>query len=208
MGPGVLLVENDNLLSSAMKVALQGHGLRVVAVASSASSVLDLAKQHQPDVALLDLDLGEGPSGLDVAVALREFNPEIGLVLLTRYRDPRLMRSDLPNPPQGMIHLAKGDVSDAAIVAKAVHSAARVPGVARRRGGDATLSDAQAEVLLLVAEGLSNSDIARRRNVSVKAIENMIGKLYSRFGIEHNENVNRRAALVRAYLSLVGDVER
>ena len=47
MGPGVLLVENDNLLSSAMKVALQGHGLRVVAVASGASSVLDLAKQHR-----------------------------------------------------------------------------------------------------------------------------------------------------------------
>jgi len=207
MAARVLLVENDALLLSAMRSALITHGLDVVGTATSAAGVVSMAREHQPHVALLDLDLGDGPTGLDIAVALRNEDPHIGLVLLTRYRDPRLMGSDLPDQPQGLIHLAKGDLADAGLVARAVLSAARTPGQKRARSGGSDVPSAYVEVMRMVAEGLSNAEIARRRGVTVKAVDKTVGKLYERFDIPADDSVNRRASLVRTYLTLVGDVE-
>ncbi len=208
MAARVIVVENDTLLLSAMASALTMHGLDVVGTSPSAAGVVALAQERRADVAMLDLDLGEGPTGLDIAVALRDRMPLIGLVLLTRFRDPRMMTDDLPEAPRGLIHLPKGDLADSSEVVRAVLAAARAPDAPRHRRGDSELSESQVAVMRLAAEGWSNAEIARRRQVSQKAVEKALGKLYERFGIAQDDAINPRAALVRTYLALVGDVDR
>ena len=83
MAIGVLLVEDDSFTRSTLAAALERHGIVIAHALGSAREALALAAL--PDVAVLDLDLGPGPTGIDLAVALRERAPAIGLVLLVAF---------------------------------------------------------------------------------------------------------------------------
>ena len=68
---------------------LISSGIEVVdAVGTSAEAVTSFENNH-PNVVMLDLDLGYGPTGLDLARAFRIRNPNVGLVMLTSYSDTR-----------------------------------------------------------------------------------------------------------------------
>lgn len=66
---------------------------------ATAKEALLLAAETRPDVAVVDLDLGEGPTGLDVAHRLREMFPRIGLVVLISGIQPRACFIRLVSPP-------------------------------------------------------------------------------------------------------------
>ena len=84
-----LVVEDDGLTRTSVAAALRLQGLDVVGEADSASTAVQIAREKNPDVAVLDLDLGSGPNGGDIAIALRRLNPAIGIVVLTTYDSPR-----------------------------------------------------------------------------------------------------------------------
>ena len=64
---GVLVVEDDAFTLSTLCAALRQHGVVVVGEASSAAQAILLANELQPSAALIDLDLGKGPTGIDLA---------------------------------------------------------------------------------------------------------------------------------------------
>ncbi len=135
-----------------------------------------------PEVAVIDLDLGRGPNGIDVAVALRDRDPSIGLVLLTSYEDPRLVDDQLPALPRGTRYLRKRDINNVNEVASAIHDAAHGP-LTMQRHEPLSLTESQLHILRGVAEGLSTAEIARRRGVSDKAIEANITRLCEHFDL-------------------------
>ena len=92
MGRSVLLVEDDNLVRSALAAGLTHHGFDVTAVGDARAAMNSFATTP-PEVAVLDLHLGAGPTGLDLAVGMRERSPDLGLVLLTSFSDPHLLRA-------------------------------------------------------------------------------------------------------------------
>ena len=81
----LILVENDPFTRATLGDALALHGFDVRARAAYAAEALDAQRINDPHVALLDLDLGVGATGIDVAIALRAKNPKIGIVFLTTY---------------------------------------------------------------------------------------------------------------------------
>lgn len=209
MAVTAVLVEDDDLLRSALGSALERHGVRVTGAFANAAGVAAHVDEEQPDVALLDLDLGPGPTGIDVARALRKARPAIGLVILTTYDDPRLQGDGMPTLPPGTAYLSKGRSNDVAEVARAIHAAARSP---LRPPKDAPpepldLTAAQIDVLRLVAEGLSTPEIAERRGVTTKAVEQMLTKIYQRLDLPKDPAVNQRVQLTRAYLKAAGFVD-
>lgn len=205
MIPGLLLVEDDAFTRSTLAAALQRHGfLNVVAVGQAREA---LALAELPPVALLDLDLGPGPTGIDLAVALREREPMIGLVILTTYDDPRLLASDLPTAPRGTRYLRKRAVSDVTTVVLALRAAQHSP-LATPATIAIDLSDAQLDVLRGVAEGLSTVEIARRRGVSEKAVEKTLTKLCEHFDLQRLPTHNQRVRLAAEYYALTGQVPR
>lgn len=203
--PHVLLVEDDNFTRSTLAAALRGHGIHVSAAVGTAREAL--AMKDLPAVAVIDLDLGRGPSGVDVAVALRDRDPSIGLVLLTSYEDPRLVDDQLPLLPRGTRYLRKRDINNVNEVASVILDAAHGP-LTMQRHEPLPLTESQLHILRGVAEGLSTAEIARRRGVSDKAVEANITRLCEHFDLPRVSSHNQRVRLTAIYYQLTGQPPR
>lgn len=203
MSRSVLVVEDDNLVRAALSAGLAHHGFDVTAVgdARSAMAAFDNAI---PEVAVLDLHLGAGPTGIDLAAAMRQRAPAVGLVLLTSFTDPRLLRTSLVAMPQGMIYVVKQSVDDLSLLATAIEAAPDTVTSLQTEIPRSPLTTAQADTLRLVAAGLSNSEIARIRVVTEATVEKTIARTAQALGIPYEEGVNQRVALARAYFALIG----
>ena len=201
----VLIVEDDSLTRSTMAAALTASGLTIAGEASTATAALRIYAEVGADVALIDLDLGSGPTGIDLAVELRNRNPSVGLIILTSFDDPRLLNASLPEIPPGTIYLRKKQVSSITDVQEAIKNAQRMPGslanTSEIRSHD--LTDSNFSLLRDIARGLTNSQIAEARSISVSAVEKSIRRLANSLGISESTG-NQRALLIQSYLRMSG----
>lgn len=199
----VLVVEDDDFTRVTLKAAIERYGLDVVAVASDAKAAVTRAVDAGAQVGVFDLDLGPGPTGLDVAHGIRRLIPDFGVVLLTSYEDPRLLSASLASLPAGSAYVVKQSLEDLGFLIEAIKGSragkfddAQVPRV--------DLTDAQVETLRLLACGLTNAEIAKVRVVEVKSVEQTISRTAKRLGLDGDEALNQRVALARAYYRLAG----
>jgi two-component system invasion response regulator UvrY len=202
----VLVVEDDNLTRITMASSLTAAGISTVYAAGTVAEAIEIAQKHVPSAALIDLHLGQGPTGLDLARKLRALNSRIGIVILTSYDDPRLLGENPSFIPAGTRYLRKADITDISVVTKALGAA---PGKSRLSGTEqaalnSTLSATQLAILRLVAEGHSNVEIARRRGVSEKAIEGAIRRLADKLSLEKDSTSNQRVHIARVYFRALG----
>lgn len=206
IGCRVLVVDDDAFALTTLCAALQFLRLDVVGRAGSAREALAIQDSASAQVALLDLDLGPGPTGIDLAHALRIAQPRIGLLLLSTYRDPRLVAPGSVAPPTGTGYLSKADVTDIQVLREVITAVVRDPLRDRRHTSDALpeLSDMQVQVLRALAAGLSTQAIANERGVSISAVEQTITRLYEAFDMPRDPEHNQRVRLARAYLELAG----
>lgn len=201
----VLVVEDDDLTRSLIVSLLRSHGIDVVADAASAAEALKALGAQRVDAALLDLDLGPGPSGLDLAHELRHRFPEIGLVLLTSYTDPRLKDPEV-TIPRGLVYLTKQDGTDAAAVIAALRQAIAAPTASQPKPPHTALTQTQIEVLAGLASGRTTAQIAADRAVTVKAVEQVIARLCEILEVPRDSRSNSRVQLVRKYQELTGQL--
>ena len=208
-GIRVLVAENDPFTLTTLVSALEYQRVSVVARATTARDALELQRETEPDVALLDLDLGIGPTGVDLAHALRIRQPQIGIVMLSTYRDPRLFAPGMIDPPRGTAYLSKSDIGDFAIIVDRIQGVARTPLAERKLAGGSlpSLTDVQLDVLRMVSEGMSTQAIADARQVSTKAVEQNISRLSEILEVPRDSSNNQRVQWARAYLELAGKIE-
>ena len=195
----VLVVEDDSFVRATVTTALKFHDFAVVDSVGTSLAAMDAFREHLPDVALVDLDLGGGPTGADLAVGMRRVKPDVGIVFLTSFEDPRLLDSRLTNMPERCGYVVKQSLQDTEFLAAAIRGSDE-PGEIPR----VSLTESQAETLRLVAAGLSNAEIARIRVVEVSAVEKAIRRAADVLGIESDGTVNQRVALARAYYRMAG----
>jgi DNA-binding NarL/FixJ family response regulator len=204
----IIVVDDDNFARVTLKETLIRSGFQVVEACDSARSALSAHRRFRPDAALVDLDLGKGPNGLDVATAMRRENPAVGIVFLTSYRDPRLISSRGQHPPLGAQYLVKADLSDPLILVKALErsvEAKKSPPTWASRGNDLSpLTHIQIETLKLVAQGHSNREIARLRHVKEKSVEQTVMRIAQRLGIKNRLETNQRVAIAQAFFRNLG----
>jgi DNA-binding NarL/FixJ family response regulator len=205
----ILLIENDALLRSTLTGALEGRGALVVASCSNADEAMTSAGRTAFNVLLTDLDLGGGPNGIVIAHALRRQQPDLAVVVLTSYRDPRLVGSKLAQLPDGAEYVLKDAVSDLGslieVMERATARMALAAPVPRGRpAGQPQLTDMQTETLRLVASGLTNAEIARQRCVTEASVERTINRIAHRLGVAGDPTRNPRVQLTRAYFALSG----
>jgi DNA-binding NarL/FixJ family response regulator len=202
----VLLVDDDMFTRTTLSAALSARGINVVASTDSAAGALENLISLNPDVAIVDLDLGPGPSGIDICHALRAQKPNLGLILLTSYTDPRIHDPSNSQLPKGCRFISKSELSDFKVLIEEIVIARNKPFASAklRKVNDHKLTDVQLEVLIAVAQGLSSAEIATNRGVSVKAIEGIIAKTHVALGINKSKSINLRVQLARAYFQLTG----
>jgi len=203
----VLVVEDESLLRGLIMTALESDGF-VVRGAANAAEARSIADDFDPDVALLDIELGNGPSGIDLSMVLRKTNPEIALVFLTHIPEPRVVGIDNKAIPRNAAYLVKDRVAEPGMVKSAIEAALR-DRVGREFRDDkrthqlSEVSRSQLEVLKLVALGRSNTEIAESRGTTVRAVENLVKRALEAAGINSGEG-NTRVVAAREFIKVAG----
>ena len=203
----MLVVDDDLFTARLLADALTAVGWEVIGPAGGVSEAMHLIEGHAHlDAALLDLDLGPGPDGIDLAVALRERFPSIGLVLLTAYRTPRLFRPERYSVPVGLRAVSKADVNDIGLIDAELRAAVLAPHAINPTAmspsssfDGAQLTDRQVLVMRLVADGLSNAAIADRLGIAEASVEKAVARLIRRLNLPISPDSNPRVLLARAY---------
>ena len=106
----LLIVEDDPIILTMMSKAVESEGFRVLAATSNVISAMDSFKKNPPDVAILDIDLGAGPTGIDLANKIRKINHRIAIVFCTSYKDIRFIRNESHYYPPHTVLLKKSDI--------------------------------------------------------------------------------------------------
>ena len=207
----LLLVEDDPVILTLMSKAIEAEGFKLSGATSNVVSAMDSFKKNPPDVAILDIDLGAGPTGIDLANKIRKINHRIAIVFCTSYKDIRFIRNESHSYPPHTVLLKKSDVINIDKFSKAINEALELVRDADETKPDQlsekfykNLNDLEIELLRLVASGISNKNIAKERGISTKSCENAIARLAKKLEIPATENNNQRVLLTRKYSALSG----
>ena len=199
----VVVVENEPLMRDLIGKTLETAGFRVTTAANAA----DAKRVHQaidPDAMIIDIELGPGPDGFDLATALMADSPELAIVFLTNLPDPRLAGKSTKHIPKNAAYLRKSNLVDASELVSALNAVLKSEdSSAFRHDLDsqrplAKLSAKQLEVLKLISEGFSNQQIADSRQTSVRAVEGMV-RIFEALDIDVQDEGNSRVDAVKKY---------
>lgn len=204
----VLIVDDDPFIRTSLEGALKSSGFEVSAVSPSVRDALIQFRQKPAEIALIDIDLGLGPTGIDLAYALRKIDQKIGIIFLTSYVDPRFADSRNIALPKGSRYLVKSEIENLAQVISVVLQTKHKPfnQNINHMNRYQELTDTQIEVWRGVAEGLSSSEIALQRGVSEKAVEAILARIYQFLDIKKDKTHNPRILLVNAFKKLSGKI--
>ena len=218
MNERVLVMVDDAFEMSTLVATLRLHDIDVIGEAKSESMGLNLLRRLQPDVILLDMNLA-GISSVKIAVNMRKENHNIGIVILNTCPDLRFIGESNEDVPAGTKILIKKSIVDFTVLCTAIneskaaaiekHKVAWINGNAsfQEKGVLALmahLTDTQAEVLRLVADGMTNAQIGRTRYVSEKSVEQVISRVAQELQVHPDANKNMRVQLVGEYYRWLG----
>lgn len=204
----VVIVEDDAFLRSLLADSLDKTGFEV-STAASAADAKRIIKVVNPDAVVLDIDLGPGPNGFDIAENLRKSAPDIAIVFLTTLPDPRFAGRDGKSVARNVAYLNKHMLSDSNTLVEALESVLTERGVLTFRHHEladrplVNLSKTQIQVLQLLAEGKTNQQIADARQRSLAATESAITRTLEALGIDAQAEQNVRVAAAVRYAGVV-----
>jgi two-component system response regulator DevR len=190
----VLLVDDHELVRTGLRTMLGGDpGVAVVGDAGTGAAALAQARELGPDLVLLDARLPD-IDGDEVCRRLLAAAPELVVVILTTFADDDLVRRCVQAGARGYLlkdiaHMDLGRNLRAVMRGEAVIDSKVAPAVlaAARRAAESpgrgdSLNTRQREVLRLVAEGLSNREIAARTHLSEHTVKGYVEEILERLG--------------------------
>lgn len=188
------IVEDDPLFRDLLRLALGSlPGVEVVADFGDPDQALAEVPGLNPDVLLLDIDLGRGRNGIHLGMELRRALPKVGVLLFSNHRDPEFLGAIPADQLAGWSYLLKTSVRDVATLERAIRGSAMgfvtldprlTAGVQPNQAQEAGLTERQISLLQHLAQGFSNKAIAQRLFLSEKTVENQLGTLYRQLGID------------------------
>jgi len=207
----IVVVENESLLRDLIARSLETAGFDV-STAANAADAKRAVKATDPDICVVDVELGPGPNGFDLADYLAREAPDVGVVFLTNLPDPRFADRDTKTVTQKQAYLRKSQLVDSKELIEAINAVLMEVDVDHYRHDQnlerplAALSRRQISVLKLVAEGHSNNQIAEERGTTVRAVEGMVSRIFTALGVDAQGVGNARVEATRMYLSAAGAV--
>ncbi|WP_370939434.1 response regulator [Amycolatopsis sp. cg13] len=211
----IVVAEDLYLLRDGLVRLLQAYGHEVVATATTGPETVAVLREHQPDVAVVDVRMPptQTDEGLRAVLAARRETPGLPVLILSQHVEQLYARELLVGGASGVGYLLKDSVFEAeqfidALERVAAGGTAMDPAVISKllTSGSpdqrlGTLTDRERSVLELMAEGLSNTAIAGRLFLSESAISKYTTSLFGKLGITDDETGNRRVLAVLTYLN-------
>lgn len=214
----VVIADDHYLVREGIRRLLETEPeVEVVAACADLDSLLEAVDAELPDVVLTDIRMppGNADEGIRAAERLRETHPEVGVVVLSQYAEPRYALALLDAGTARRGYLLKERVDDlgqlvGAITAVASGGSTIDPRiveslVAEKRRGDSSplddLTGRERDVLREMAEGKNNAAIAKALFLTERSVEKVIHSIFLKLGITWEEAVHKRVKAVILYLA-------
>lgn len=187
----VMVVDDHAVVRSGLRMFLLAFDdIELVAEAATGEEALDRCDEARPDVILMDMVM-PGMGGVDATRVLHEQCPEIQVVALSSFQDGELVQDALQAGAIGYL-LKDVPIDELAAAIRAAHAGrstlapaaaqALVKTTQEQPELGADLTERQKEVLALVAEGLSNAEIADRLVISLATARYHVSTILSKLG--------------------------
>jgi DNA-binding NarL/FixJ family response regulator len=168
-------------------------GYRCVCACSTSTEALSVVPKHQPDVALMDIHLPD-ESGIACTARLTQKLPALQVIMVTVYKDTDLIFQALKAGASGYIlkrfrpeeiiqaiaEVRAGGAPMTSEIARMVVRSFLGPSPEPDADG---LTTREAEILMLVAEGLSNKEIAQKANISAGTVRIHLGHIFKKLHV-------------------------
>jgi serine/threonine-protein kinase len=210
----IVIADDAVLFREALAGALAAAGHDVVGQAGDKAGLLRLVAAAAPDVAIVDIRMPPTGTteGLEAAAEIRDANPAIGLLILSKAVETRHALRLLRESPRGVGYLLKDRVGNLAELLDAVRRVgsggfvvdpevvAALLGRGRAPGPLDELTPRERDVLALMAEGRSNAAIGDQLGLTERTIESNVRIILSKLGLEPAAEDHRRVLAVLTYL--------
>ena len=210
----VVVADDSALIRDGLRHLLPAHGFEVVATAADGAELLEVVEREHPDVALIDIRMPPdfATEGIAAAGAIRARSPEIGVLILSQHVDADYALGLLREHPASCGYLLKERITQIDVLVDSIKRVGRGESVvdpelvellSRRpstRERLDELTEREREVLVLMAEGLTDRAIAERLWVTTKTVETHVRHILSTLGLPPDPQHNRRVLAVLAYL--------
>jgi DNA-binding NarL/FixJ family response regulator len=209
----VVIADDDVLLREGLASLLEQSGYKVVGQADDAPALLDLVREREPDLVIVDIRMppDHQVEGLRAAQIIRAEQPDIGILVLSAHVEVEeamellasgsgigyLLKTRLTNVSELIATVERiadgGSIVDPGLVQELV-------GARRREDPLEELTPREREVLALMAEGASNAGIARRLWVTEGTIEKHVHSILSKLQLPDTPDDHRRVLAVITFL--------
>ena len=202
----VAVVDDHAIVRAGLRMVLEGHpDFDVVGEAGTAAAAIALAREQNPDVILVDINLPD-ESGLKVAEAITAEHPAMRLLMLSVHDDQEFVRESVRIGAHGYVRkdttpadlraaiqaVHRGDAYFSPSVARTLAEALRAQAPAVPEGLE-RLTERERDVLARIAGGLSNKEIASELGISVRTVESHRDSLMKKTGLRNVAALTRLA---------------
>jgi DNA-binding NarL/FixJ family response regulator len=183
-------------------------------------ALLAAVDEHRPDAVLTDIRMPPTftTEGIDAAKRIRAEFPRTGVVVLSQYVEEQYAFDLLSDGVDGLGYLLKERVTEVDDLVRALYDVSRggsvldpriVEALLAGKSAETTsvlngLTERELEVLAELARGRSNTATAKALFMSERAVEKHVGSVFTKLGILHESDVNRRVMAVLAFLEATG----
>jgi DNA-binding NarL/FixJ family response regulator len=198
-----MLADDHPIVMTGFAMSLSGHGMDVVGQAKTPDEAVTMYGELRPDVLVLDIRFGTELTGLDAAQQVLKAHPGAKIVFLSQFDQDSLIKETYRLGAHAFV-TKDCDPADLATAVRHAHAgklyfppeiAERLASLAVR--GDVSpqsqLDERGLEIFKLMAEGLTNAEIAERLNLSTKTISNISQAVKEKLGVHRQAYITKLA---------------
>lgn len=192
----ILLVDDEPLLLESLEIILTLNRMEIAGMAHDGFEALEVLSKHFCDLALVDLNM-KGMGGIDLIGRMKKEYPNIKILVLTTFYDDQNITRAIANGADGYLLKDSGKDAILGAISQIMSGRTVIDNKVMQRlaalmsGGSNTvnaslldvLTDREKEICTMLAEGLTNKQIAEALYISEGTVKNYISSIYDKTGI-------------------------